>query len=152
MFKIIKQDITEVKEGMIVHGCNAQGVMASGVAIQLRNMYPDIFNPYENSCSNEEDKGRLLGTITSKVVRIFPKLIIVNAITQINYGRSSQVYASLGAIRKALFGVEQLAASTGIEKIYLPKIGCGLGGLKWEKVEPYFNNISKNFQIIICEL
>ena len=39
-------NITEVTQGVIVHGCNAQGVMGSGVAKQLRAKYPEIYVDY----------------------------------------------------------------------------------------------------------
>ncbi len=40
MSKYVSGDIRCVSSGIIVHGCNAQGVMGSGVALALRTTWP----------------------------------------------------------------------------------------------------------------
>ena len=37
--KIVVSDLLDIEQGMIVHGCNAQGVMGAGVADQIRRKY-----------------------------------------------------------------------------------------------------------------
>ena len=37
MIQYKKGDLLSVTKGIIAHGCNAQGVMGSGVALQIKN-------------------------------------------------------------------------------------------------------------------
>ena len=46
--KVKLGDICSVNSGIIVHGCNAQGVMGSGVAKAIRLKYPQVFEDYKN--------------------------------------------------------------------------------------------------------
>ena len=39
-------DITEAPEVVIVHGCNTQGAMGSGVAKAIRRKYPWAYEAY----------------------------------------------------------------------------------------------------------
>ena len=36
-----------------------------------------------------------------------------------------------------------------INEIYLPKVGCGNGGLKWEDVKPHLKFLDDRFIVII---
>ena len=36
-------------------------------------------------------------------------------------------------------------------KIYLPKPGCGAGGLKWDNVKPVIEDILKDDKYVICD-
>ena len=44
--EVIKGDVLSIKEGIIVHGCNCQGVMGGGVALSIRNQFPTVYNLY----------------------------------------------------------------------------------------------------------
>jgi O-acetyl-ADP-ribose deacetylase (regulator of RNase III) len=128
MIKVINGDLTAVEDGVILHGCNAQGVMGSGVAKALRDKYPEIFDPYKKVCDSVTNKAELLGEIVPVVIE-GTNVTVVNGITQINYGKDGKVYADLTAIRKAVVNT----ALTFQEDIHLPAIGSGLGGLDWDK-------------------
>ncbi|ESQ88967.1 hypothetical protein ABAC460_14395 [Asticcacaulis sp. AC460] len=41
-------DLLEAPERVICHGCNAQGVMGSGIAVPIRNRYPMVFKAYRD--------------------------------------------------------------------------------------------------------
>ena len=90
-------NILDVKEGVIVHGCNCQGVMNSGVAKQLRSEYPDIFLPYAEAIeqSYQTDINPIGGIIC---VRVTNTLVVVNALTQQYYGRDGDKYVSYKAM------------------------------------------------------
>ena len=47
MLKIINGDLLKAKEKFIVHQCNAQGVMGSGVAKQIATLYPEAEKQYK---------------------------------------------------------------------------------------------------------
>lgn len=124
-------NICLVTSGVIVHGCNAQGAMGSGVAKQLRAKYPDIFHSY---CAHLYSMNELglnpLGSVDFTTVA--EGLVVANAITQEFYGRSGEKYISYTALKKCLETVANAYGSTSIHIPYL--IGAGLGGGDEEKI------------------
>lgn len=145
----IKQDITTVEHGMIAHGVNCQGKMGAGVAAAIKKKWPIVYNKYK---ANPIGK-HMLGTL--QAITINENLIIYNCYTQVFYGYGGGKYASLDAVRTCLTFVIQSANFYG-RPVYMPKIGCGLGGLKWdEEVKPAIDAIAKqcpNTNIYVCEL
>lgn len=126
-------NIVRAREGVIVHGCNAQGVMGSGVAKQLRAKYPDIFLPYVQHLEEYRDQDvSPLGTVN--FVSVTTTLLIANAITQEFYGRDGKQYVSYIALRESLKIVAELATARDIP-VHIPYlIGAGLGGGDEEKI------------------
>ena len=123
----LQKDITTIDRGIILHGCNCQGVMGSGVAKALRDKWPQIFLPYEGLCHAFRNKQHLLlGNVC--FVDIDNQLVIGNMFTQQYYGKDGKVYADIFAI---VNGIEKTITSVLVSKmklpVYMPKIGCGLG-------------------------
>ena len=112
-----------VEHGHIIHGCNAQGVMGSGVAKIIRDKYTIAYQTY----MQQKDTGYILGEVIPAIVE--PNLIIINAITQEFYG-TDRVHADYKAIEQAFKGAKHLATSGMIEStdIHMPLIGGGLAG------------------------
>jgi O-acetyl-ADP-ribose deacetylase (regulator of RNase III) len=120
---LFKTDITH-----IVHGCNCRGVMGSGVAKIIKEEYPEAFSHYLKL----SDKGALnLGDI--QIVKSNNK-IIINALTQFNYGRDDIRYANYEAIAKAFEKINDhfYLISEGI--IAMPMIGAGLANGDWNVI------------------
>ena len=120
-----KRDITTVETGTIAHGVNCQGVMGSGVARALYDKWPEVKEDYLKFKDME------LGVV--QTVQVEPSLYVVNCFTQEHYGRDGRRYASPEAISEALDRVCNFVRKSPFlpEEIYLPRIGCGLGGLDW---------------------
>jgi O-acetyl-ADP-ribose deacetylase (regulator of RNase III) len=120
-------DITKVDRGIIVHGCNAQGVMGSGVAKQLRAKYPQIFEDYVahlELCKIEDVP--VLGFVS--YTQVSKELYIANAITQEFYGRDGKQYVDYEALSTCLTSVADLAQQWKMP-VHIPYlIGAGLGG------------------------
>lgn len=119
-------NIVRAREGVVVHGCNAQGVMGSGVAKQLRAKYPEIFYRYCEHLNDLLDQDvNPLGSVN--FVPVTATLVIANAITQEFYGRDGEQYVSYTAIKDAL---KHIADCYGFDTpIHIPYlIGAGLGG------------------------
>lgn len=128
----------------IAHGCNAQGVMGSGIAKQIRDKFPQVYEAYKRAHSKH-------GLNPGECVRVKGNsptlsLQVMNLITQQHYGRSGR-YASPEAIRKSLnTALSSLAFDfrPKVPTIGLPLIGCGLGGLDWEQeVRPIYEDLSE---------
>jgi O-acetyl-ADP-ribose deacetylase (regulator of RNase III) len=112
----------EVKDGYIMHGCNAHGVMGSGVAKIIRDKYPIAYEQYHDQAPNY-----ILGEVIPVIVE--PNIAIVNAITQENFG-TDVVQVDYNAVEQACMGAKHLAASGMIasKEVHFPFIGAGLAG------------------------
>lgn len=125
-FEIKHGDLfANVTEGHIVHGCNAQGVMGSGVAKIVREMYPEAYKAYSQKYC---DSGLRLGEIIP--VPVAENLVIHNAITQEFYGTDKR-HVYYPAVYNTLYLVAHLAESKQLipcTDVHFPLIGGGLAG------------------------
>jgi len=127
-------DILTVERGIIVHGCNARGVMGSGLARQVKARWPRCFEEYRAHVLLQACGGRpCLGDVVPYVVT--DELIIASAITQETYGREpGKVYVNYAAV-KTCFSAVALAAKELQLPVHYPMIGAGLGGGDWSLIE-----------------
>lgn len=134
----VKGDLFSTPIKTIVHGCNAQGVMGSGVAKIVREKYPKAYERYQKEY--EKNNSLELGSIVA--VPCGDRLkdpenykIIINAITQDYYGRDGQRYVSYDAVAKSMSKINRLYEVYGIDEVAMPQIGAGLGGGDWKVIE-----------------
>ena len=138
MIEYRKGNLLDVTEGVIVHGCNMNGVMGSGVALAIRNKYPGCYDRYKLVLDIQRSNIRL-GDI---IWWIDPtdKLFIANGLTQESFGRESTVrYANYTAIAN-VFRLVMLSNKGYESDIHFPKIGAGLGNCDWNIIEQLIND------------
>lgn len=126
----------DLPSGIFVHGCNAQGVMGSGIALQIKEKYPEAFKEYLKTTSHKSyktNKAQLLGATPWVELKGGPA--IVNAIIQEKYGTDGAKYVDYDAIYKSFRFVKALADARKLP-VHFPMIGCGRGGGKWEEIAP----------------
>jgi O-acetyl-ADP-ribose deacetylase (regulator of RNase III) len=128
-------NLMNVREGHIVHGCNAQGVMGSGVALAVRRKFPGAYEVYE---SQFNQFGLELGLAYPYAVN--GQLTIWNAITQDGFGGSTRntSYDAMAAcfeqINEAItHGMEEFAEKQPME-VHIPMIGAARGGGNWNVI------------------
>jgi O-acetyl-ADP-ribose deacetylase (regulator of RNase III) len=129
----VKGDLLSVMSGVIVHGCNAQGVMGSGVAKVLRAKYPDMYTKYNIDIFGAMELGEV------SWFRVSNELKIASAITQESYGSDGRRYVSYDAIDTAFQEIFYAAQWNNVT-VALPKIGAGLGGGSWEVISAIILN------------
>lgn len=140
-----------------MHGCNAHGVMGSGVAKAIRAKWPVAYERYHAYCKGYEGSPDLLGKVVMVNVGdtdTINSLFVANAITQLNYGKDGKVYADVDAIADALATTASFADAMKLP-LFLPPIGCGLGGLNWElDVEPLLQWAIQGYDIdvFVCDI
>lgn len=119
-------NVLDIPNGIIVHGCNCQGVMGSGIAREIKERFPKVFDVYH--------KGPLrMGEIIP--VMVTEKKWIVNAMTQFGFGhgkRQVDYDAVANAFERTVEFAESLRLTGNDLPILFPKIGAGLGGGDWE--------------------
>lgn len=140
----INDDITHATTEYIMHGVNCRGVMGSGVAKAIRAEWPSVYSLYHQYVKDQdEDYASLLGTVHIVRVSKNPDIHVVNAFTQVNYGKNGR-YASVDAVKECLTEVCRRLCKN--RSISIPKIGCGLGGLSWEEeILPIVEEISEKY-------
>jgi len=130
--------IQSVKSGIILHQVNCQGVMGSGIAKEIRETYPVVWEKYKQMCQFShriEDGQALLGM--AQLIRVSDTLVIGNLFGQQYYGRDpNQRYTSYDALDVALDIVVEMLPDQGFTPadVHHPLIGCGLGGGDWSVV------------------
>lgn len=120
-------NITTVDRGVIMHGCNAQGVMGSGVAKQLRAKYPEIYYDYVEAFNVFKIMNiNPLGQVVT--VPVGKDLYVANAITQEYYGRDGRQYVDYSALDQCIQYCVEYASAKDLP-LHVPYlIGAGLGG------------------------
>ena len=128
MIKYVKGDLLDSHCDYICHQVNCRGVMGSGIAKQIRERFPEVYDSYKELC-NEFEPEVLLGTIDIVEVEEGAREI-VNIFGQLDYGRDGKKYTSYDAFANALDLIDAYVPEDW--SIGFPKyIGCGLGGGNW---------------------
>lgn len=139
-------DLLEVKTGIIVHGCNARGTMGKGVAKAVKARYPGAYHLYRGM---HRGPGLTVGHIIPYgVPTLAPRteLLIVNAITQENYGTDKRQVDYEGLYR-CFSQIPYLAQSYQLPDVHFPLIGCGLAGGDWDIVEAIIKSTLKGLNM-----
>lgn len=117
----------------IGQGVNVYGVMGAGIAVEFKRRYPEMYEAYKEHC------------VTKRLVpgKTFfwdeeGKPAVYNMASQDAPGAN----ATLGWLDDSLRRSLAHAAANGYDRIGLPRIGCGIGGLAWEDVEPLYEAAS----------
>lgn len=133
MINYVEGDILLSESDLIVHGCNCSGGFGSGLAAQIAQKYPRVREHY---LRKYKDIGWSLGDIQYVYVRdLCSNRWIVNAATQLNYGRDKEVvYVDYDAIRTCVEKV-LLFAQREQYSVALPRIGAGLANGEWGIIE-----------------
>jgi O-acetyl-ADP-ribose deacetylase (regulator of RNase III) len=115
----------------IAHCVNCKGVMGSGVALQMKEIYPEVYRVYKDfvqDCISEGyvPLGESLEVHTQHGV-------VYNLFGQEYYGRD-QRHLDYGALADSLIGMSvDLPEGTTVGFPY--KIGCDRAGGNWEVVQ-----------------
>ena len=118
------------KSGILVHGCNCRGKMASGIALQIRQTYPQVYIDYSEKWGEHfKHPEFLLGKVV--YTQINQRLIIASAFTQLNYGNNPDVrYVSYDAIDIAFKDINKKALELNLP-IKMPMVGAGFANGNW---------------------
>jgi len=151
VIKEITKDVTTVEEGVVLHGCNCVGGFGSGVAGAIRRKWPDVYEAFKENGIGPH----LLGSTDFIMRSDRPRLVIANGYTQQYCGNDGRRYAEIDAVAKCAAAAIEYADAFDLP-LYMPKIGCGLGGLSWEdEVKDVIEMASSEFpdvNIFICDL
>lgn len=140
MIEFRKGDIFLSNCEAITNAVNCVGNMGKGIAFEFKKRFPDMFYSYQKACQTKELTPGKLHTWKND-----DGLWIINFPTKIGWWSPTEYnYVNLGFVALGKF-----VKDNEIKSIAIPALGCGLGGLKWDKVlriikrhhEQYFHDI-----------
>ncbi len=136
-------NLMEFVEDAFGHGCNCFKRMGSGVALAVKNTYPEMTDADTNSECTPKQR---LGTIMA--VSLKNGKIGYNIYSQFNYG-SDKIQVDYLALEKALILCKENMKIRSLKSLALPKIGCGLAGGDWNIVEKIIEKVFEKTDIKI---
>jgi len=128
--KTIKGDLLDLALSgafdVIVHGCNCQCRMGRGIALSIKNQFPEAYRADIATVLGDRTK---LGSFSSAdIVRGTQQFTIINAYTQFHW-QGTGVIADYEAIRRVFKEIKSRFSGC---RIGYPKIGAGLAGGDWD--------------------
>jgi O-acetyl-ADP-ribose deacetylase (regulator of RNase III) len=126
-----------------MHGCNTQGVMGKGIALEFKKRWPVMYKNYRKQCLANTFQGGDVYEWVENGVYVF------NAMTQLRTGAAAQYSFIESSMEKVALRCLELS----IPQIATPRIGAGIGGLDWDKVKPILKRIftKKNVDLLVIE-
>ena len=131
MIEFTKGDMFDISVDARVNTVNCVGVMGTGVALAFKKRYPEMFKDYENACRE--------GRVRPGALHVWKSLTgdwVINFPTKRDWrdpSRYEDISSGLDALR--IYLREQ-----GPISVALPALGCGHGGLEWDKVSGMIEN------------
>lgn len=140
-YKLIQDDIFNHKDCYYAHCISRDYALGAGIAVEFDKRY--------------DMRNRLLKLAEEKTETLDEKCIevenVFNLITKEKYWQKP----SYKSLEESLLEMkEKLSKNKNIKKLVIPKIGCGLDRLSWDKVEPMVQEIFKDLdiEIVVCYL
>lgn len=134
-----QQDLFDLGDDyMLAHCISADARMGKGIAVQFRERF-GLENLQEQAKQEPLEIGRC-----------YPVGRTLNLVTKAKFS-NKPTYQSL---TNAVESTREVCVMKGINKLAMPRIGCGLDRLKWEKVSPIIQEAfaDTDVEIIVCTL
>lgn len=111
------------------HGVNTVGVMGAGIAKAFRDKFDRNYRLYRDACH----QGALAPGqfVVSSEGTITDETLVVNIASQRDPGPDARYLWLFEGTREAV----RFLVRNGYNSMAIPRIGCGIGGLEWEKVK-----------------
>ena len=146
----------------ICHQVNCQGRMASGIAKQIREKWPIVYEKYNAKFQEMEDEiSKMCGGFEyqldvsevllghMQIVPVNDKQNVINMFAQQYYGYDSLRYTSYDAFWVCLGKIKDSVPKGS--KIGFPyRIGCGLGGANWDVIRTMIEQVlAEDYEVYI---
>jgi O-acetyl-ADP-ribose deacetylase (regulator of RNase III) len=122
-------NLLEANTQALVNTVNTVGVMGKGIALQFKKRFPINFKLYADACKKGEVKVGKMFVVREHSLN--GEVIIINFPTKTEWFKKSH-YAY---IEDGLKDLAKVITEYNIQSISLPPLGCGNGGLNWDKVK-----------------
>lgn len=140
MIEYLTGDLLEAPVDAIAHGCNCEKKMNAGIALQIARKYPEAAQADAALKSSPEER---LGTIAAVPVE-GKHAYVINCYTQLTAAGPVDYHALRRCMEDLCAFCEEHHLSLGI-----PKIGSGLGGGDWHKIEAIIKDVFHDSKIAV---
>ena len=126
MVTFVKGDIFSSPAQVLTNTVNCTGAMGKGIALEFKRRCPAMFNDYKDRCDRNEVKPGMpyLWEDDHKQILNFP---------------TKRHWKEPSLLQDIIDGLEYLSkhySNMSIQSLAMPALGCGNGGLSWDKVRP----------------
>ena len=143
IIKEFKMDLFSVKynkeEDIYTHCVSEDFVMGKGIAKIFKQLFPELKIKDRLIANYRQEKYKRLLVVPCE------KSLVANLVTK-KYYYSKPTYKSL---EESLVELKDYVSKNNIKRILMPKIGCGLDRLEWEKVKVIIEKIFESLDITI---
>ena len=145
MMNFIVGNLLESEADCLVNTVNCEGYMGKGIAYQFKMKFPNNNRDYIKACKSKNLKiGKLHYFYEDGKT-------IINFPTKDKWRQKSKIEYIESGLDELITLIPQL----GIKSIAIPPLGCGNGGLEWNKVKHLIiqklKNLSSDYDFIIYE-
>ena len=138
MLNYVEISLFNLPAQTLVNTVNTVGVMGKGIALQFKQLYPEMYEQYRKFC--------LQGSLVVGKLYVYrtPNKIIVNFPTKRHWREHSQIKFIEDGLQKFV----ERYADYGISSVAFPQLGCGNGELDWDsQVKPVMEKYLKDLPI-----
>lgn len=133
--------IFETYAQAIGHGVNTHGVMGSGIAVQFKQRFPQMYEEYRRRCFAGELQAGGVYPYDAGPGQGGKHLFVYNIASQAAPGANATYQWLLMGVAAALRDADE----KGIKTLALPRIGAGVGGLEWSRVRRVLEALAESF-------
>ncbi|MFF3729297.1 macro domain-containing protein [Streptomyces sp. NPDC002476] len=137
---------------LIAHVCNDLGGWGKGFVLAVSRRWPEPEAAYRRW--HRERAGNDFSLGAAQFVQVSPYIWVANMVGQRGMRRGSKgVPVRYEAIDTALGAVADRAVALGAS-VHMPRIGCGLAGGTWSRIEPLLENrlLSRGIAVTVYDL
>ncbi len=150
MIHYVKGDATEVRggRGIIAHVCNDEGKWGAGFVLALSKRWYEPERRYRQWALDgyEADSGRFMLGHTQFVSWEPGDIWVANMVAQKGVRRPGVVPLQYDKLEECLLEVAYEANRAKMH-VQMPRIGCGLAGGTWDRVEPLIRKSADEFKV-----
>ena len=133
-------NLLEADVEALVNTVNTVGIMGKGIALMFKKQFPDNFAAYALACeAGEVRTGKMFVTEVEKQEDLFDEAEgtvrlrwIINFPTKEHWRADTRIEW----VEEGLKDLVRVIREKEIRSIAIPALGCGEGGLDWNKVRP----------------
>jgi len=146
----VVSNVFEIPADFLINPVNTVGVMGAGLALACATRYPDILAPYKAHCASQQfhpgevfliDRTKLISAPMSSQPNETGDLIEPRWIACVATKQHWKAPSQLEWIQQSVEALDRLIMEVQPQRIALPAIGCGKGGLAWDSVAPLLRDL-----------
>jgi len=154
MIHFLKGDATDPQakgKKLIVHICNDVGGWGKGFVVAISKRWAAPEEDFREQFTNRKQPGSDFKLGAVRFVSVTPEITVANMIAQHGMGARNGVPPIRYDALETCLGKVETFCSAGGYSVHMPRIGCGLAGGKWEKVEAVVLNALKERDVFVYD-